>query len=103
MIQNELATSNSTTLRNGECDFESYLHNIILAHRTHHPGLVRIPREVRDLRGVTTMDKLQNKRTIVTICYHLLPSPLTRAEWHYLLDSSSYLQMFAIQKLKYST
>ena len=72
MIQNELATSNSTTLRNGECDFESYLHNIILAHRTHHPGLVRIPREVRDLRGVTTMDKLQNKRTIVTICYHLL-------------------------------
>ena len=43
------------------------LHNVVLRHRADDPGLVGVPREVRDLGCVASVDELVERRTIFVV------------------------------------
>ena len=42
------------------------LHVVVFGHGAHNPRLVRVPREVRDLRRVTSVNELQTKKAMHT-------------------------------------
>ena len=49
-----------------------YLHDIVLTHRANHPWIIGIPRKVRNLSGVATMNEEKLRRTIFSILGALL-------------------------------
>ncbi len=46
---------------------EPHLHNIILRHRADDPGFIWIPREVRDLGRVSSMDEEEFRWSVLRV------------------------------------
>lgn len=43
------------------------LHNVVFGHRADDPGLVGVPREVRDLGCVSSMNKLDRRKATIFV------------------------------------